>query len=71
MCFVICSCGTSPSNMLEVLRGVPYDRLLTVSFVSGWRSWRSARGCFIPLQKLIVASPLEWALISSSVLKAD
>ena len=35
------------------------------------RSWRSARGCFIRLQKLIVASPLEWALISSPVLQAD
>ena len=44
---------------------------LAVSFISGWRSWRSARGCFIPLQKLIVASQLEWALISSPVLQAD
>ena len=44
---------------------------LAVYFFSSWRSWRSARGCFIPLQKLIVASPLEWALISSPVLQAD
>ena len=34
------------------------EGLLAVSFFSGWRGWRSARGCFIPLQKLIVASPL-------------
>ena len=44
---------------------------LAVSCFSGWRGQRSARSCFIPLQKLTVASPLGWALISSPVLQAD
>ena len=31
----------------------------------------SARGCSIPVRKAQVASPLDWALVSSPVLQAD
>ena len=63
MCFVMCPCGQR--GVEEVYHWIGS---LAVFFVTGWRSWRSARDCFIPLQKLMVASPSEWALISYPVL---